>query len=729
MLQLEIEVPAGAQSGQQVQFTPPGRHEPMSVSVPQHVQPGSVMTVQYSAPTQSVAGTVVSSASPVTHQPGVIMNLPNVPVIATQEDKEMTNLLWSLYALGLCCGVFVSPILCFPVWAVSCSLYFCKPEASRLSKPHARTPALVAAVSAAAGGLCLVTIFLTTFVLFASHRGDHYHPPPGGHHWHPGGHNGRPWHNRHHGGQGWGPTAKALPSPPSCAWSPTDRSCAGFEIGDRLVVGQLGALGCPLGSVSVTDSSRCQEAAVRSGFPFDTAGTSTPRGVFGSGGRCLWDGRSQKVKMQTQPPLQKDKFICEEDPCTVRFDEDLSGNFDHISGDGVRAESEAECSLRCSHVPECTAWVREPANNGSCYLSRTVGPAFRDGSSSSFARNGGFRCEAALGSCVDMPQPLAQFRGEVSEATASYTCVQWATSLGVMGTCNAAAIRASPHCDERCQEAFADGSGFMTARCPRTCGLCGSLTCTDIPNWADRDGDDCQKYESSNWCAIYGSGYRHDGHTASEACCACGGGQGVQQQSTCTDLAGWADIDGDNCERYDQSNWCDQFGNGYANHNHTANQACCACGGGQGVHHESDFGPDTGGGGQDDICSDVGGWSDSDGDTCERYVANQWCEHFGSGYRHAGHTANTACCGCGGGVGAGGEAVSDDSVDDDGGDSNCADTSGWSDSDGDTCARYDANNWCERLGHMYESGGLTASAACCACGGGSTAPTPSPLVA
>ena len=50
-------------------------------------------------------------------------------------------------------------------------------------------------------------------------------------------------------------------------------------------------------------------------------------------------------------------------------------------------------------------------------------------------------------------------------------------------------------------------------------------TCTDITGWADSGGDTCANYElNGNWCVWYGDGFANGGHTANTACCACGGG-------------------------------------------------------------------------------------------------------------------------------------------------------------------------------------------------------------
>jgi hypothetical protein len=54
---------------------------------------------------------------------------------------------------------------------------------------------------------------------------------------------------------------------------------------------------------------------------------------------------------------------------------------------------------------------------------------------------------------------------------------------------------------------------------------------------------------------------------------------------------------------------------------------------------------------QTEGCADVAGWSDSEGDSCHSYVHNGWC-HDPSNFEFTmnGHTADTACCACGGGL-------------------------------------------------------------------------------
>jgi len=116
-------------------------------------------------------------------------------------------------------------------------------------------------------------------------------------------------------------------------------------------------------------------------------------------------------------------------------------------------------------------------------------------------------------------------------------------------------------------------------------GSCVSVqppTCTDNPlGWYDIDGPtySCSWYAQGSNCATYGNSYANFGKTANQACCACGGGV----VSTCTDNPlGWYDIDGPtySCSWYAQGSNCATYGNSYANFGKTANQACCVCGGG-----------------------------------------------------------------------------------------------------------------------------------------------------
>ena len=165
-------------------------------------------------------------------------------------------------------------------------------------------------------------------------------------------------------------------------------------------------------------------------------------------------------------------------------------------------------------------------------------------------------------------------------------------------------------------------------------------SCIDDPiGWYDIDGEDynCNWYAFGTNCEKYGNGYENFGTTANEACCACGGGTkntvtpsisvsketlspaptpssvspskssstspsaiptgipsitlssspsssfSVAPTSGCTDTPlGWFDADGElyDCKWYAQGNNCETYGSGYMHLDKTANEACCACGGG-----------------------------------------------------------------------------------------------------------------------------------------------------
>jgi len=139
-------------------------------------------------------------------------------------------------------------------------------------------------------------------------------------------------------------------------------------------------------------------------------------------------------------------------------------------------------------------------------------------------------------------------------------------------------------------------------------------SCIDIPgdSWADITGYGCLLYAnglgSGSWCLTngsYGPGWHsswgtfHDwassGVDASQACCSCGGGIFIEEYGACQDLPGfkWVDVEGNGCQVYENSQWCDnagRYGAGWeaaagtfserSVHGLDATEACCACGGG-----------------------------------------------------------------------------------------------------------------------------------------------------
>merc|ERR1719436_1992709 len=53
-------------------------------------------------------------------------------------------------------------------------------------------------------------------------------------------------------------------------------------------------------------------------------------------------------------------------------------------------------------------------------------------------------------------------------------------------------------------------------------------------------------------------------------------------------------------------------------------------------------------------CEHYAGWTDGDGDSCQKYLSENWCEwgeapSWAANYQSNGADAGDACCGCGGG--------------------------------------------------------------------------------
>mmetsp|Transcript_6562 Transcript_6562/g.8537 ORF Transcript_6562/g.8537 Transcript_6562/m.8537 type:complete len:703 (-) Transcript_6562:138-2246(-) len=224
----------------------------------------------------------------------------------------------------------------------------------------------------------------------------------------------------------------------------------------------------------------------------------------------------------------------------------------------------------------------------------------------------------------------------------------------------------------------------------------------------------------------------------------------------------WFDSDGSDytCEWYAQGTNCISFGDGYENGGYTANEACCACGGGTDDNNAppatpppvstpppvtpppttrapispspTTSSPTTSSpttappsaapvDNNDDpsaSCIDINGWHDIDGPEydCNFYAIGLNCYFHGDSFMNEGETANTACCVCGGGT------LVDNN---DGGGSPtappiCTDVPDWHDSDGAEydCDFYADDNNCSEYGAEFSNFGYTANEACCTCGGG-----------
>lgn len=118
---------------------------------------------------------------------------------------------------------------------------------------------------------------------------------------------------------------------------------------------------------------------------------------------------------------------------------------------------------------------------------------------------------------------------------------------------------------------------------------------------------------------------------------------------TCVNVPDWVDLNGDSCEFYNAEVNCEQYGNYYPGTSGlTANEACCICGGGVGTYPTV---APTVSSVPTVTCNDVIDWVDSNNRGCDAYLSDEVCEFFGDIYEGSfGLTANEACCKCGGGL-------------------------------------------------------------------------------
>ncbi|CAK0904311.1 unnamed protein product [Prorocentrum cordatum] len=147
-------------------------------------------------------------------------------------------------------------------------------------------------------------------------------------------------------------------------------------------------------------------------------------------------------------------------------------------------------------------------------------------------------------------------------------------------------------------------------------------------------------------------------------------------------------------------------------------EACIRAGGGADGH---------GGQCRDFVPAGESFWHDSDGHCyhCDWYAVGNRCKEHGHAYEKFGHTANTACCACGGGGGGCVDLVPDGMdvwYDSDGEHYHCD----WYGAEGGTDWTGERLNRCTAYGDHSANGGLTASQACCVCGGGYTPAEGSP---
>ncbi len=202
----------------------------------------------------------------------------------------------------------------------------------------------------------------------------------------------------------------------------------------------------------------------------------------------------------------------------------------------------------------------------------------------------------------------------------------------------------------------------------------------------------------------------------SEACCFCalrdglivGGMTAGDASCTHSDLQiprPWPER---NCEWFDRDpSRCKDFGDetilidGNNGIKRTANEVCCACGGGTQRCHEF-----------------IDIWTDSHPDTsydCNDYDSYNRCAADGSGFISLGHSADTQCCVCGGGY-----SFENDNVITNVSQHLCIDEKDWV-GGGLLCTHFNDDRGapdvelCLARGHVLSIHGVNASDACCDC--------------
>jgi len=348
-----------------------------------------------------------------------------------------------------------------------------------------------------------------------------------------------------------------------------------------------------------------------------------------------------------------------------------------------------------------------------------------------------------LGECQDSP---FNWKDSDDDSCYVYGVTGWCLPTGKVG----------PNWNEADWGSFddyaVDGKTAAEACCVCGGGANVKSQCVDTVGWKDTDGDECSDYLKYQFCSAsggYGSGwhsdwgvftnYSVDNVSATDACCACGGGAKSETGSSTVPNVTRHTLNDCACKKY----WA------YSGSNFTCNTSCCNpdndqngdwCMVANSSCEDSGFGycresrPSAG------VCHDTPlGWKDSTGSSCSDYSTANYCTETGEegsdwhadwgtieDYKNQGHTAATACCGCGGGsmIASSENATS----------TNCTDAPEWSDSDGDSCVDYGEDSWCNSTGgygagwHLEwgtfadfaVQGSYPAPRACCVCGGGSS---------
>lgn len=161
---VHVVVSEGAAPGQQIIFRTPDGHSGFAVA-PQQLDPGSTISVRYSAPR------------------GPQQTAPLLPAVALNmedQDAEAARKFWVVYATGwVCCCV--QPLFGLLIWTAITAFYYCTPPHMRAQRPRQRNPAFAAAVTSCSVCACAVVLGLVTVAVLVVCGEDLKHCEPAGH--------------------------------------------------------------------------------------------------------------------------------------------------------------------------------------------------------------------------------------------------------------------------------------------------------------------------------------------------------------------------------------------------------------------------------------------------------------------------------------------------------------------------------------------------------------------
>ena len=324
---------------------------------------------------------------------------------------------------------------------------------------------------------------------------------------------------------------------------------------------------------------------------------------------------------------------------------------------------------------------------------------------------------------------------------------------------------------------------------------CVDRTLRSGAKWANKYRYDCAAVEKHSLCSAYGDSAAVEGMTASDACCICGGGRDAPPSSApattppqtpvpdvgpltpvpetdspsanCVDRtlrsgAKWANKYRYDCAAVEKHSLCSAYGDSAAVEGMTASDACCICGGGRDAPPSSapattppqtpvpDVGPLTPVPETDSPSANCvdrtlrsgAKWANKYRYDCAAVEKHSLCSAYGDSAAVEGMTASDACCICGGGRDAPPSSAPATTPpqtpvpdvgpltpvpETDSPSANCVDRtlrSGakWANKYRYDCAAVEKHSLCSAYGDSAAVEGMTASDACCICGGGRDAP-------